>query len=166
MFRLVNSTKNIRNKPNRTILNSIHINHFCFLRLQLSLPVYRLRETSYQKTNSGSQLRNSASQWTNSPSQCDNSASQWRNSLSQWRNTASQWRNSPSQLGNTPSQWRNSPSQWRNTASQWRKSGHHWKKTISVNLFLIEFSIWLAGILKTWQPILITNKIQLLNLKF
>jgi len=145
MFRLVNCTKNYIKRLCRITQHYIQKVQNDFIRAHLSIPVYQLRETPSQNPNSGHQWRNSPSQWRNSPSQCRNSASQWKNS---------------------PSQWRNSASQWKNSASQWRKSGHQWVKSISGNMIPIDFSIWLTGILKTRQPILITNKIQLLTLKF
>jgi hypothetical protein len=123
-----------------------------FIKAQLSIPVYQLRETPYQYPNSGHQLRNPASQW--------------RKTGHQLGKTAYQWEKFGSQLGKTASQWRKFASQCRKTASQWRKSGHHWKKSLSGNIIMIEFLTWQTDILRTRQPILMNNKIQLLTLKF
>jgi hypothetical protein len=118
MFRLVNSTKNIRNKPNRIILHSIPINYFTYHFLQLSLSGYQLRNSPYQYTNSGHQL-------TNSAYQCNNSGHQCRNTGHQCRNTGSQCRNAGHQCRNTGSQCRNAGQQCRNAAYQWRNTPYH-----------------------------------------
>jgi hypothetical protein len=151
MFRLVNRTKNISNKPNGTILNSITINHFCFLTLQLRSFVYQLRDSPYQNTNSYYQLRNSAFHLRKTDHQLGKHDSQSAKTGSQSGKYAYQCRKTASQL--------------RKTASQWRKSGHHFEKSVSGNIIQIVFSIWSADILRRWQSILITNKIQLLTLK-
>jgi hypothetical protein len=102
MFRLVNSTKNIKNIFSRTILTSIPINYFSYHFLQLSLSGYQWRNSPYQFTNSGHQL-------TNSPYQCNNSGHQCINAGHQCRNTGSQCRNAGQQCRNAAYQWRNTP---------------------------------------------------------
>jgi hypothetical protein len=159
IFRTVNCAKNYIKRFCLITQHYILKVYKGFILTQSSIPVYQLRETPHQFPNSGYQLRNPASQ-------------NW-NSAFQWRKTCHQLGKFTYQLGKTASQWRKfayqcmkTAYQLRKTASQWRKSGHHWGKSLSGNIILIEFLTWQADILRTRQPILMINKIQLLTRKF
>jgi hypothetical protein len=125
MFRLVNSTKNIKNIFSRTILTSIPINYFSYHFLQLSLSGYQWRNSPYQFTNSGHQLTNSPYQCNNSGHQCINAGHQCRNTGSQCKNAGHQCINAGHQCRNTGSQCRNAGQQCRNAAYQWRNTPYH-----------------------------------------